>query len=494
MGIKAGAIILPDDIQLEYDREQVRREGLAGFAKLAWNVLEPKTPLKWGWALDAICEHLEAVSSGEIIRLLMNVPPGMMKSYLTSVLWPSYEWGPLNQPHLQYLATSYSEPISTRDSRRMRNFIQSKWYQDRWPTTLVRAGETSFENDDGGFRESMAFTSLTGSRGDRVLVDDPHSTEGAESLAARKKTIRTWKESVPSRLNDPVLSAIVVIMQRLHMADVSGVILTDQPGEYVHLCLPMEYEIKIQVPNAIGYVDPRTEEGELLFPERFPQHVVDRDKGILGSVATAGQMQQRPVPREGNIVKREWFETRFLERGLNPIRVIQSWDCASKPKERNDPSACLTIAEFKDRFEFWHYVAKRQEFPDLVRHCKDRYVAEPLVSAVIIEDKDAGQQLIQILKADKKSKLPVIACNPGVLDKLTRLETETPIMEAKQCWLPAEAPWVDAYLEEITAIPGAPHDESGDTTSQALKWFREKKKGTTNAGIVSVGGKESQRL
>lgn len=491
---QTNAIMLPDDIEIDYDRELVRREGLRGFAKIAWPILEPRTKLKWGWALDAICEHLEAVSSGEIIRLLMNVPPGMMKSYLTSVLWPSYEWGPLDMPEMQYLASSYSEPIATRDSRRMRNLIQSRWFQERWPLGLTRAGETSFENNRGGWRESLAFTSLTGNRGDRVLIDDPHSVDKAESVAERKKTIRTWRESVPLRVNDAVVSAIVVIMQRLHQGDVSGDVLADLDTDYVHLCLPMEFELTRRCTTRIGFTDPRQEEGELLFPERFPRHAVDRDKKILGSFATAGQMQQRPAPREGAIVKHAWFENRFKERGKNPIRVIQSWDCASKPAERNDPSACLTIAEFKDHYEFWHYAVRRVEFPDLVRFCKDRYAAEedPTVNSVLIEDKDAGQQLIQQIKRD--TKMPVIAINPGTLDKLTRLDAESTTMESGNCWLPENEAWVDPYLEELCNTPGATHDESADTTSQALKWLKEKKAMMKGAGLVSVGGKESARI
>ena len=490
----AAQVAIPDDVKIAWDIEYVRRHGLSGFAKLAWPILEPKTTLKWGWALDAICQHLEAVSFGQIKRLLINVPPGMMKSYLTSVLWPAFEWGPLDMPEMQYLSTSYAAKLSTRDSRRMRDLVISQWYQDRWPIPMKRLGEISFENAKGGKRESMAFTSLTGERGDRVLVDDPHSTEQAESPAERLRTTRTWKESVPTRLNDPMNSAIVVIMQRLHQQDVSGEILSDSDTEYVHLCLPMEFEAKQRCTTRIGFTDPRADEGELLFPERFPAEVVASDKKILGPYASAGQMQQRPEPREGGIVKIAWFDKRFKVRGKNPIRVIQSWDCASKPAERNDPSACLTIAEFRDHYEFWHYAVRRVEFPDLCRFCKDRYAAEkdPTVNAVLIEDKDAGQQLIQQLRRD--TKLPIIACNPGALDKLTRLDTETPIMEAGNCWLPEDAEWVDDYIAEITTIPGATHDESGDTTSQALLWLRNKKGKGRGAGIVSVDGKESARL
>lgn len=486
------APVIPDDVQIGWDREYVQRFGLPGFAKIAWRILEPKTHLKWGWALDAICEHLNAVSIGEITRLLMNVPPGMMKSYLTSVLWPSYEWGPLGMPHLDYLATSYSENLSTRDSRRMRDLIISDWYQDRWPISMKRIAETSFENSVGGTRESMAFNSLTGSRGDRVIVDDPHSTDKAESPADRARTIRTWRESVPLRLNDPVYSAIVVMMQRLNVGDVSGEILANQKAEYVHLCLPMEFESDRRCVTSIGFADPRQEKDELLFPERFPAEVVARDKSVMGSFASAGQMQQRPSMRGGTIVKEAWFTKRFVARGVKPMRILQSWDGASKTEKHNDPSACLTLAEFKDHIELWHYMCKKMEFPDLVRAAKDRYNAQSGCNAVLIEDKDSGQQLIQTLK--RNTKMPILAINPGTLDKATRLETQTPIMEAGNVWLPENEPWVAEFLEELTMIPSAVHDESGDTLSQALKWLAENKYRGTGAGIVSVAGKESARL
>lgn len=494
------AVHIPDSVRIEYDREFVRRYGLPGFVDLAWsNVSEPTTALKWGWALDAICDHLMAVSNGEITRLLMNVPPGMMKSYLTSVLWPAYEWGPLNRPHLSYIATSYSDAVSTRDSRRMRNLVRSKWFQDRWPCPLTRWGETSFENESLGAREAMAFNSLTGGRADRVIADDPHSTETAESDAERKRTIRTWRESVPTRVNDPEHSAIIVIMQRLHVADVSGDIIEDNKTaeefeKYVHLYLPMEFESQRRCSTRIGFTDPRTEEGELLFPERFPRHVVDRDKKKLGSFATAGQLQQRPAPRGGYLVKSSWFEQRFKMRGKKPMRLILSIDCASKPDQRNDPSACLWVAQFRDRYEFWKYSSKRMEFPDLVRYTKDQYAAAKEaghVTAVLIEDKDAGQQLIQTLK--RSTTMPVIAINPGNLDKLTRLDAVTPLMEAENVVLPDNEPWVADFLAELTTIPSAPHDETGDTTSQALKWLEEKKAGSMGAGPVGTG-KESQRV
>jgi hypothetical protein len=173
---------VPDAYVLAARRELARRS-LAEFARMAWPVLEPATKLKWGWALDGICEHLEAVSRGEIKRLLMNVPPGSMKSLLTGVIWPAWEWGPCSAPALRYLATAHKQDLAVRDNMKCRRLIQSAWFQRLWPIELTsdQNAKTKFENSATGFREAMAFTSMTGSRGDRVILDDPHSVDDANS-------------------------------------------------------------------------------------------------------------------------------------------------------------------------------------------------------------------------------------------------------------------------------------------------------------------------
>src|SRR5690606_23545933 len=167
---------------------------------------------------------------------------GRMSPLLPAVLWAAWERVPKGRPALRYLTTSYAEKYVKRDSRRMRDLVQSDWYRSLWPEVeLVRAGEASFSNTKTGFREGVPFASLTGGRGDRVIIDDPHSTETAESEAERLNTTRIFRESVPTRLNDTKTSAIIVIMQRLHEDDVSGQIAKLGLG-YEHLMLPMEFE------------------------------------------------------------------------------------------------------------------------------------------------------------------------------------------------------------------------------------------------------------
>lgn len=249
-----------------------------------------------------------------------------MKSLLTGVIWPAWEWGPAGMPEKRFISTAHKQDLAIRDNLKCRRLIQSAWYQERWPTALASDNNAKlrFENDRTGFREAMAFTSMTGARGDRVILDDPLSADDANSQAALDAAELTFLEALPTRVNND-RSAIVVIMQRLHQRDTSGLIL-DRGLPYVHLCLPMRFEAERRCITPI-FTDPRTKEGELLFPERFPEAMVADLERTLGSYATAGQLQQRPVPRGGGLFRREWFGTvSALPTGC---RFVRGWDLAA---------------------------------------------------------------------------------------------------------------------------------------------------------------------
>ncbi|HEX9320708.1 MAG TPA: hypothetical protein VF913_01135 [Xanthobacteraceae bacterium] len=205
---------------------------LLGFVREAWPLVEHDRPFVQGWHIEFICRHLEAITNGTLLamgcenRLLANVPPSFTKSLVVSVFWPAWEWGPARKPSMQYIATSFRQDFCLRDSRRMRDLVMSGWYQQSFPhVELVATGEWRFSNTQGGFREAVPFGSLTGGKADRILIDDPHSVDTAESDADRERAVMRFRESVTTRLNDPVRSAIVVIMQRLHERDIAGEIL-----------------------------------------------------------------------------------------------------------------------------------------------------------------------------------------------------------------------------------------------------------------------------
>jgi predicted phage terminase large subunit-like protein len=305
-------------------------DSLSRFFRLAWSQIEPGVPYVHGWHLDALAEHLEAVTSGQIVRLLINIPPGTMKSLGVGVFWPAWEWGPKGLPHYRIVGASHQIDLQIRDNRRMRQLVKSDWYQAKWPVQLSvdQDAKLKFENTATGFRAAISATGLTGHRGDRVIYDDPHSVEGALSDQQRPAVLRIFQETLTTRMNNPEKSAIVVVMQRLHEDDLSGHILSQELG-YDHLCLPMRFEEDRRCVTSIGFEDPRIEDGQLLFPERFPLHVVERDELAMGSMAAAGQFQQRPTPRGGGMFPIDKFQ--YVERApaANEIAAsIRYWDKA----------------------------------------------------------------------------------------------------------------------------------------------------------------------
>ncbi len=329
------------------DAIRFRCRTFTGFVKEAWRVLEPSQPYVHNWHVDAIAEHLTAVTDGQITRLATNISPGSSKSLLTSVLWPAWEWGPRGLRSYRYLATAFNDGPVKRDTRKCRDLILSDWYQELWPSVhLVRTGETSFANSDTGTREGIAFGSLTSQRGNRLIIDDPHSTETAESDAERLKTTRRFREGATNRLNDQSRDAIIVIMQRLHMDDISGVI--DQLGMgYERLIIPMEYERARHCVTSIGWSDPRKNDGDLMDPVRFPRETIENLKRDMGQYAWAGQYAQRPAPREGGMFPVDLITT--VESAPAGGVECRGWDIAGSTKKTSPFTAGARIKIMPNR-------------------------------------------------------------------------------------------------------------------------------------------------
>lgn len=470
---------------LAVEREYCRRS-LANFAKRAWHIMEPSTPLVWGWALDVICEHLEAVHYGQLKRLCINVPPGCMKSLLLNVLFPAWEWGPRSMPAKRYLGTAHKQDLAVRDSTKCRRLIESGWYQKLWPVHLTtdQNQKTKFENTSTGFREAMAFTSLTGSRADRVLIDDPHSVNKANSRAHLEADVREFREALPSRVNNEE-SAIIIIMQRLAVGDV-----TDIAAEigYQRLVLPMRYERGRSI-WTVGAGDPRQEEGGLLFPERYSEEAVKMLETSLQSYGAASQLQQRPTARGGNIIRGEWFG---LWEVLPPIKYRMMFaDTAQKAKEHNDYSVFQCWGAGDDgRAYLLDQIRGKWEAPELERravafwqkhHAEEGHGA---LRKMMIEDKASGTGLIQTLKT--KNRIPVGAIQRGN-DKYSRCMDALPHIESGNVVLPADAPWLIDLIGEaegFTATDTHANDDQLDPMFDAIEHLVGAKKQIERPPIV----------
>lgn len=463
---------LTTDDAIEAERILCSRS-FAYFVQRAWPNIIPDR-LQWNWHMDAMTEHLQALARGEIAsnRLLINVPPGSSKSTLVGVMYSAWLWGPGGQPWHRYIGAAHEQGLAVRDNRLTRELVVSEWYQRRWPLRLKgdQNEKLYFENDARGFRQACAVASMTGRRGHTIGLDDPLSPEKAHSDAEREKAIRVLSETIPTRLNDPATSAIVIVMQRLHEADPAGYVLAEDLG-YEHLCIPMEYEPGRNAATSIGWTDPRKEAGELMFPERFPPHVIERDKKALGSYAWAGQMQQRPSPAGGGIFKDDWWRFADIAPTLDSREIYV--DTAQKTKEANDYSVFQCWGRSKEgKAVLLDMVRGKFEAPDLLerarafwaKHNNQRSPILGTLRSMKVEDKVSGTGLIQTLS---REGIPVIGIKRDI-DKLTRAYDVAPMIESGNVVLLRSCPHLSDMLAEATAFPNGAHDDTLDPMMDAV--------------------------
>lgn len=445
---------------------------LVDFIRLMWPVLEPGRRLVEGWPLHAICEHLEAVSKGQIKKLLVNIPPGAMKS-LSLVFWPAWEWGPQNRPDLRYVCASYSESLTVRDNRKCRALMQSKLYQDRWGDRVKISAEQSakvrFDTNHTGFKLATSIGGVgTGERGDRFIIDDPHSVREGESELKRNAVLQWFTEVVPTRVVDPDTSAFVVIMQRVHERDVSGLILAKELG-YEHLCLPMEYEPDRKCKTSIGFEDPRTEPGQLLWPERFSREYLETDlkpslSAIGGTYAVAGQLQQRPVPRGGGMFQSKDFRV-VDSPAPAEARRVRGWDLAATKDGHGAYTVGVKGALWQGRIVV-EDVRRLRGSPGEVRRAiraaaeSDGYQTEQSLpqdpgQAGVAQKEDLASLLggyefhFSPESGSKEDRARPLAaqCESGMVDLV-------------------RAPWNDAFVAEASSFPASEHKDQVDAASR----------------------------
>jgi predicted phage terminase large subunit-like protein len=511
-----------EDLLAEATREAAAIEQVASvylplreYIRQAWHVVEPRRPYTSGWHIEAISEHLEAVSRGQIQRLIINIPPRHMKSLSVCVFWPTWEW--TFAPWTRWLFSSYNGDFSIRDSLRCRRIIQSAWYQERWSHVYQLAGDQNvksrFENDKTGYRIATSVGGVgTGEGGDRIVVDDPLKAEDAYSDAAREAANRWWTNTMATRGNDPDLSAWVVICQRLHVQDLPGYLLDQmkQGGEqYELLILPAEYEPKVYV-TSVGWRDPRQEPGQLLWPERYPGPRLASFRTQLGPQAYSAQFQQHPTEAEGAIFKKAyWRFWRPAGSDLPPVRmeletgevmmlavfdapecyeaVIQSWDMTFKNKQTSAYVAGQVWARHRGNrylLDQWRGHAGIVKTLEAVRELSAQW---PEAAAKLVEEAANGPAVMELLQEEI----------PGLLgyqpdgDKVARAHAVVPIVESGNVYLPHPviAPWVYGYIDELAKFPLSAYADQVDATTQALRYLltgRRKKTATSAATVTTA--------
>ena len=470
--------------------KELAERSLMHFVRLFWHVVEPATELVEGEVLEVICEHLEAVADGDIRRIIINVPPGSMKSLITNVFFPAWVWGPVNWPSARFVTAAYAAYLTERDNARCARVVESDLYQAMWGNRvqLSKTGVTKIETAQTGWKFASSTTgTITGERGDFIIIDDANNPKDIESDAVRVKS-NTWlREIMPTRLNNPATGRIINIQQRTHSEDATGTLIEMwKDSGYDHLMLPMRFDPDRHCRTSIGFEDWRREEGELLWPERFPLSVV-REYENMGPYAWASQMQQEPVPRGGAVILREWWRG-WESRESPPVEfVLASLDTAVKEKEMSDFYALTIWGVWRDPDDgsprlllmtAWKRRATVFEIcQDVVNSCR-----KMKVDKLVIEDKAHGwvaQQEIRRLAGEWKFGISMF--DPRRYgDKMARLLSVQHIFSGGLVYAPVstEDPtqfrqWADDVIQEMATFPRAAHDDLTDSASMAIRFLRD---------------------
>jgi predicted phage terminase large subunit-like protein len=456
----------------DIDRALVKKCGLKKFIELAWNQIEPGKKFISGWHIEAICDHLEAITMGQLTRLVINIPPGCMKSLTACVFWPAWVW--TFRPESKWIFASYAMNLSRRDNLRMRRLLESEWYQDRWRDSFRALkdnwGADKFINDHAGFRLCTSVDgTVTGEHADIQVCDDPIKPQDI-SKASLANCLEWWNETMSSRLVDFKKSARVIIMQRLHVNDLAGEML--RAGGYEHLNLPMEYETKFHCHTSIGFSDPRKKEGELLWPQKCPSDAVaEIKKDINSERGIAAQLQQQPVPHSGAIFKRDGIQHYQLLPSMSTI--VSSWDCTFK----ESGSSYVVGQVWGVTRDCSHYVLldqirSRLSFSDTLAAIRKIAKNYPMSSAHLIEEKANGSAVIDMLRDEIPGLVPVLPQG----GKEARAHAIENLWSNKCIILPdaEKKPWVNDFIQELLEFPCSLHDDQVDAMTQALAWLRDR--------------------
>lgn len=441
-------------------------------------MLEPGTPLVWSWHIEVIADHIQAtLEEWRAARaaqrphawqnLLINVPPGTMKSRIVNVFTPAWRW--LDVPDWRSIFIAGTSDLSMRDSILCRQLIESDWYQETFEPTWTMAEDQNakglFNNTAGGFRKATSVgAAITGNRGDAVFVDDPNDAKKVHSKAERESVNSWWDVAAGNRLNDLRLGVRVGVMQRLHHEDWSGHVLSG--GGWQHLCLPMEFEKALAKQARVGPGDPRTQEGELLFPQRFPADVLEQERKRLGAAGYAGQHQQRPTPATGGLFQRGWWRF-WRELPADFDEVVQSWDLTFKGGDGSDYVVGQVWGRKGSSKYLLDQVRARLDFPATLAAIRSLSAKWPQATLKLVEDKANGPAVLATLRSEIEG---LVAVEPDG-GKEARAHAVAPQVEAGNVLLPdpSRAPWVHDLLEELAAFPRGAHDDQVDALTQALR-------------------------
>lgn len=307
----------------------VCRQSYYQFVKHFWTSINKDT-LVDNWHIRILCDELQAMAERVIRKepnpydLLINIAPGSSKSTICSVMLTPWVW--TRMPHARVIGASYTDPIALDLSGKSRMVVESPLYKRCFPEIVLSKetnSKSAWANTKHGARYAVATGgSVTGLHGHLLVVDDPLNPSQARSRL-ELETANTWiKETFSSRKVDKLVSATILVMQRLHQDDPSTLFVSRGAKHY---CLPAVITPKVSPIEMRQYY---TEDG-LFDPVRMPHSVLDRMKEEMGQYGFSGQMLQDPIPLGGGMFKSD--RIRVADYAPPPsefTKIVRGWDRA----------------------------------------------------------------------------------------------------------------------------------------------------------------------
>lgn len=430
-----------------FTKEELARHYLIAYCKLMFPGYKVSTHLA------LIADALERVERGECKRLMISMPPRHGKSQLASEFFPAWYLG--RNPEKYIITATYSQDLANDFGRKVRNQMLDEYHQATFPGCRIvddSKAKNKFNTTAKGVYYAVGVgASATGRGSHLLLIDDPLKGRKEAESEVMRQGLKDWYTSVAYTRLMPG-GAIIIIQTRWHEDDLAGWVAREHTHE--------KWEV-LNLP-AIN------ENDEPLWPEQYPLEALLNIKRTIGSRDWEALYQQRPAASEGEIFKREWWQ--WFKEPPKLQWIMQSWDTAFKTGTENDYSVCTTWGVCEKGYFLLDRWKNKVEFPELKRtvvNLAKRWNPR----AILIEDKASGQSLIQELKTNTKLSILPIRVDS---DKLTRAYAVTPMIEAENVYLPEEVDWVQDFVDECAVFPNGVHDDSVDSMTQALNYFRRK--------------------
>lgn len=476
-------------LALDETLRQRCRASLYEFVRVFWHIVVQQGEFVDNWHITAICDHLQALAEGRLARsrLMIFLPPRHAKSIIINVFLPAWDW--TVRPHRRFLSASAKDDLSSRDALNARKLIESELYQrlfgDQCTPSKVKWGQSYYENQQGGRRLAITTSGGTGQDADFLLCDDPLEAQDARSQVKRDTCFFWYDSTFTTRGTMAERTPLVLVHQRLHEDDIAGRILANEEyrKHYDILCFPAQYDPDhpVQTDSSLGFKDPRTQAGELLWPSRFGETWVAQEKA-KGARHYNSQLQQRPSVADGEIFKEYMFP--IVDENVNAIingasEVVLSLDATFDDTKESDCVAIICFARYHGEWYCVNGINRQMNILATMKALKEM-MSMYRPHSLIVEKKANGGAVITLLRDAGIENVIAITPKEG---KEARAEASTIYLNQGSVNF-LRNPFTDSLIDQAIAFPNRKDDDMVDALTQFVNAKLNRRQDGTDALIT----------